>query len=374
MSSEVAKKLEQQNSEIPSPGTLDFYNFTSAELSAYLEQKLSLEPYRAQQLFQWVYGKRVADPQLMSDIKRQGREVLAGTFSFPAAAIRERKISIDGTRKYLFGVDSGDLVESVMIKQPKRMTLCVSSQVGCALGCHFCQTGTMGLKRNLSASEIVRQILGVIDDAKNFGDMFTNIVFMGMGEPLHNFDNVVTALRILMDGAGLNFSGRKITISSAGLVPAIAKFGKVLPEVCLAISLNATTDEVRSQVMPINKRYPLETLLKTLREYSVPKRRRITIEYVLLRGINDTDADLARLPRLLRGIPLKLNLIPYNMNTSLGFFAPDKTLAHRWQKELNRHGLLTTIRWSKGADINAACGQLVTESKRASKNQLRMAL
>jgi len=220
----------------------------------------------------------------------------------------------------------------------------------------------MGLKRNLSASEIIRQVLAVIEDAKNFGDMFQNIVFMGMGEPLHNYKPLMAALEILKDPHGLNISGRKITVSSVGLVPAIERFGKSGVEVNLAISLNATTDQVRREIMPITKAYPISDLLQCLKNFPLRKRKRITIEYVMLSGVNDSKEDLQRLPLLLRGIPVKINLIPYNNNAELGFKAPSKELLLAWQDRLLRSGIETTIRWSKGSDIKAACGQLATVS------------
>ncbi len=344
------------------PERLDFFNLTRADLETLITEKFGESKYRARQIFDWVYKKGITDVTQMTDISKAVRDTLAPMLDFPVASIQERQISSDGTRKYLFKTDRGNLVESVMIKQPHRMTLCVSSQVGCGMGCKFCRTATMGFQKNLAASEIIQQVRGVIQDAKNFGDMFHNIVFMGMGEPLHNYKGVTSALTLLRDPIAFNFSGRKITVSSVGLVPAIAKFGKSGIDANLAISLNATTDEVREQIMPINKGYPLEKLLQTLREYPLKPRRRITIEYVMLSGINDTDADLARLPKLLRGIPSKVNLIPYNDNAGLGFLSPTKATIQKWQDVLTRGGVDTTVRWSKGRDIKAACGQLAVSA------------
>ncbi len=279
-------------------------------------------------------------------------------------------------------MEDGNLIESVLIRQPKRYTVCISSQVGCAIGCRFCRTGLMGLTRHLKTSEIVSQILAVQDDINRRDlkftpeddeaprdEQFQNIVFMGMGEPLHNFDNVVRSAQLLNDELGLNFSARKVTISTSGLVPAIKKLGELEVPANLAISLNATTDEVRTQLIPINKKWPLSELLRTLREFPLKSRRRITIEYVMLKGINDTDADLARLPELLEGIPSKVNLIPYNSNSGLALEGralepPANETIYRWQNSLLSSGLNATIRWSKGQDIQAACGQLATESSR----------
>jgi 23S rRNA (adenine2503-C2)-methyltransferase len=336
----------------------DFFAFSQDELKAFLTQELSLPAFRASQLFDWVYKQELTDLSRMNNLSAVLRQQFGQMFLFPEAQIAERQISTDGTRKYLFELSSGSKVESVMIKQPKRMTLCVSSQVGCGMGCHFCRTASMGFRRNLSTSEILQQVRGVIKDAKNFSDSFQNIVFMGMGEPLHNYDNVLRALRILRDPRAFNFSGRKITISSVGLVPAIEKFGQSGVDVNLAVSLNATTNEIRSQIMPINKAFPIERLLETLRNFPLKPRRRITIEYVMLKGVNDSDQDLQRLPKLLRGIPSKVNLIPYNDNTGLGFYQPDRSVIQHWLDGLLRAGVDTTIRWSKGNDISAACGQL----------------
>jgi len=349
---------------------IDFFSVSQDDLVELLKARFGEPAYRAKQLFQWVYRRGVTDLTQMTNVKRELREALAALFVFPEARIVDRQISTDGTRKYLFEVAPGDTVESVMIKQPTRMTLCVSSQIGCGMACAFCRTGTMGFRRHLSTAEIVRQVRAVIADAAHFGDMFQNIVFMGMGEPLHNFKGVTTALKILTDPDGFNLSTRKITVSTVGLVPAIERFGAAGLEVNLAVSLNATTDEVRDEIMPVNRTFPIERLLATLRAFPLKARRRITIEYVMLAGVNDSREDLARLPRLLRGIPSKVNLIPYNENAGLGFKAPSAEQVRLWHRELLGKGLNTTVRWSKGADISAACGQLaVKAAERRAKNR-----
>ena len=346
---------------------VNFLSLTRGELETLLFERFEMPRYRADQLFRWVYEKGITSPESMTNIGKADREKLAQLFVFPELSPNTKAVSNDGTRKYLFPVGE-DQVESVMIKQPARMTLCVSSQVGCALACKFCQTGTMGLKRHLSQAEILTQVLGVIVDSRsNHNDAFTNMVFMGMGEPFHNYDQVTRAIEVLNDPHGLAFSGRKITVSTAGLVPAIERFFKERVGANLAISLNATTDEVRSEIMPINRRYPLEELLGALRRADIPPRKKVTIEYVMLKGVNDSEEDLKRLPGLLRGIPAKVNLIPYNFNTGLGFESPNERVLNRWQKELMRNHLVVTIRWSKGRDIDAACGQLVTNSSKKRK-------
>jgi 23S rRNA (adenine2503-C2)-methyltransferase len=350
-----------------SEASRDFYNYSYSELVELLKSEFGATSFRATQLFEWVYRKRVTDFEAMTNISRELRARLAEFFVFPTARIHERRISSDGTRKYLFEVENGDLVESVMIKQVNRMTLCVSSQVGCAMGCKFCRTGTMGLKRSLSTSEILRQVNGVIEDAKNFGDSFQNIVFMGMGEPLHNFDGVTRAVRNLTDSRGYGMSPRKVTVSTVGLVPAIRKLAASDVSVSLAVSLNATTDEVRSKVMPVNDRFPISELLDAVKSFPVGPRKKVTMEYVMLGGINDTEDDMRRLAKMMRGLPVKVNLIPYNDNAGLGFLSPAREWVFTWQRYLNSQGLQAFIRWSKGADIAAACGQLATESKQASR-------
>jgi len=333
----------------------DFFNYSYTELVDLLEKEFGATRFRATQLFEWVYRRGVTDFDQMTNISRALREKLAARFFFPVARIHDRQISSDGTRKYLFEVEGGDLVESVMIKQPNRMTL----------ACRFCRTGTMGLKRSLSTSEIIRQVRGVIEDAKNFGDSFSNIVFMGMGEPLHNFDGVTRAVKLLTDPVGFGMSPRKVTVSTVGLVPAIRKLAASDVSVSLAVSLNATTDEIRSQVMPINDRFPISELLDAVKEFPVGPRKKVTIEYVMLGGLNDTEDDMRRLAKMMRGLPVKINLIPYNDNAGLGFNTPPREWVHHWQRYMNTQGLQAFIRWSKGQDIAAACGQLATTSRKA---------
>ena len=338
----------------------DFFSLPREELGRLLAEQFDLQEYRATQLFDWVYRKGLTDFSDMSNLKKELRSTLSSQFNFSFLPIADRQISKDGTRKYLFKLPSGQNVETVMIKQPSRMTLCVSSQIGCAMGCTFCRTGTMGLHRNLSVSEIVGQVYAVRKDAKNFNDDFTNIVFMGMGEPLHNIKNVLPALKILRDDFAFGVGARKITVSTVGLVPAIKKFAASDADVNLAVSLNATTDQVRSQIMPINRKYPLEELLKTLREFPLKRRRKITIEYVMLAGVNDSKEDLKRLPRILHGLKAKVNLIPYNENAGLGYKTPTRSWISHWHNSLVNSDFDVTVRWSKGIDIDAACGQLAT--------------
>ncbi len=359
---------------------VDLLNLDRRELTEQLTADLRLEAFRTRQLMQWIYRRRIRDFTQMSDIAKPVRETLGSRYliSRPEKSIVQE--SKDGTRKYLFTLADGSQVETVLIRQPTRWTLCVSSQVGCAIRCSFCRTGLMGLKRNLETAEILGQVLAVQDEVQLLTaegvftggpQPFQNIVFMGMGEPLHNLANVSRAVRILNDEYGLSISGRKITVSTSGLVPAIKKFSESGAQANLAVSLNATTDEVRTEVIPINKKYPLALLLETLREYPLKKGRRITIEYVMLHGVNDTDEDLRRLPKLLRGIPVKVNLIPYNVNAQLGYKTPPQRHVLRWQEFLLGSGLNSTIRWSKGIDIDAACGQLATKVEQGVRGNLR---
>lgn len=351
--------------------TVDFFDLSYHELAELLEREIGTNKYRATQLFEWVYRHGVEDLEAMNNVGKALRADIAAKVHFsPRPRIHERHISSDGTRKYLFEVAGGDLVESVMIKQPNRMTLCVSSQVGCAMGCKFCRTATMGLKRSLTTSEIIGQVRGVLEDAKSFGDGFSNIVFMGMGEPLHNYDNVTRAVKILTDTRGYAMSPRKVTVSTVGLVPAIRKLGQSDVAVSLAISLNATTDEIRSQIMPVNNKYPISELLDAVKTFPLGPRKKITIEYVMLGGVTDTPDDMKRLSRMLRGLPVKVNLIPYNENAGLGWKAPTKDWVHTWQQYMNNQGQIAFIRWSKGQDIAAACGQLATASARPARSSL----
>ena len=350
-------------------GQVEILDLDRDELALDLKTRLGLEPFRARQLVQWIYRRRHRTFEQMTDIAQPVREQLAAVYSIYRPQPETIQLSKDGTRKFLFKLEDGALVETVLIKQPKRYTLCISSQYGCAIGCKFCRTALMGLKRNLKTSEIVGQVLAVQDYVAKLQseqtepmipEQFQNIVFMGMGEPLHNYDNVTRAIRLLNDGLGLNISGRRITISSSGLVPAIEKFGTDRGDANLAISLNATTDEVRTRIIPINKKWPIEVLLEMLRRYPLKGRARITFEYVMLKDVNDTDEDLKRLPGLIKDIPSKVNLIPYNQNAGLGWFSPDRERVAVWQDQLLKNGITATIRWSKGDDIDAACGQLAT--------------
>jgi 23S rRNA (adenine2503-C2)-methyltransferase len=338
----------------------DFYDFTRAALADFLSRQFDFPAYRAGQVFDWVYRKGVTDFAAMSNIGRAWREKLAEAFRFPRAIVRDQQESADGTKKFLLEVAESLLVETVLISQPGRLTLCLSTQCGCAMNCAFCRTGKMGLRRNLACGDIVRQVLAVRDDSGGGAEDFENVVFMGMGEPLQNYEAVVAAVKILLDNHAFNLGPRKVTISTSGFVPGIARLASEGLGVNLAVSLNATCDEQRNRLMPINRTYNLATLLSALRSYPLGPRRKLTIEYVMLAGVNDLEADLKRLTNLLMGLRVKVNLIPYNDTSSIDFQPSDSATISCWNEALNRAGIQTTVRWSRGSDINAACGQLAS--------------
>jgi len=332
-------------------GKTDIKNFTLAELEQFLSGR-GKERFRATQIFKWIYQHDAGTFAEMSNLSKALREELeeiACISSFVPATV---EVGSDGTRKYLFTLEDSEAVESVLIPDEGRNTLCISSQVGCAMACEFCLTGTFRLTRNLTTAEIVNQVCAVRKDAE-----IRNIVFMGMGEPLHNLDNVVSAIRILLDGNGLQFSNRRVTVSTSGLVPEMAELGRRVT-VNLAVSLNATTDELRDRIMPVNRRYPLKELLAACREFPLPSRRKITFEYVMIGGLNDSLEDARRLLRLTSDIPNKVNLIPFNEHEGCGFKSPTRAAIDAFHKYLIDRNVTVITRDSRGGDISAACGQL----------------
>ncbi len=319
--------------------------------------------YRGRQVFQWVQARRALDPDAMTSLPRALRGLLAtrAHIARPEAARVQR--AFDGTRKYLFRLGDSEEIESVLIPDDGRLTACISTQVGCPLVCRFCLTGLMGVRRNLDASEVVGQILALQDGLEK-GERISHIVLMGMGEPLLNFPQVERALRILSDEYGANFSPRRITLSTAGHVPGIQKLAASDLGVNLAVSLSATTDAVRDQIMPINRRWPIAELLKACREYPLPNRRRLTFEYVMLDGVNDSREDAKRLVTLLRGVRCKINLIPFNTAPDLPDRPSPRERVEVFQRILHDAGLTATIRESRGWDISAACGMLRVEKEK----------
>lgn len=314
---------------------------------------LGKEGFRAKQLMRWMYCRGVSDFSSMTDLSKEFRAELERRAVISIWEPQTVEISTDGTRKYLFRLADGETIESVRIPmEGGRATLCISTQVGCAMGCCFCLTGCFGLTRNLTPGEIVNQVCAAQSDGK-----INNIVMMGMGEPLHNLENVITALKILYAEDGLDFGPRRVTLSTSGLVPQMLELGSRI-RVGLAVSLNATTDAVRDRLMPINRTYPLAELMRACRDFPLQSRDRITFEYILIRGVNDSLADARRLVGLLHGIRAKVNLIAYNEHHGSEFKSPTDKGIEEFQRILLNSGLVAVRRASKGRDISAACGQL----------------
>ncbi len=337
----------------------------SLEQTEELVAKHGDKPYRAQQLWRWVHDKGLRSLDEASNLPKKLRDSLtqAGV-GLTSLKVMEVQRSTDGTRKMRLETDDGRSIESVLIPDGDKMTQCISSQVGCALDCQFCATAKLGLKRNLTAGEIVDQVyLAKALLAEEMpGQRITNIVYMGMGEPLHNFANVTQSLKILTHDLGANLSYRRITVSTVGLVPGIRKLGQEEVRPNLAVSLNASCDEVRDVVMPINKKYPIAVLLQTLREFPLEKRRRITFEYVLLAGVNDSLEDADRVAKLLKGFACKLNVIPFNPHPLAPYKRPSAEVIDAFQQRVRDLGVSTYLRTPRGDDIAAACGQLANRS------------
>ena len=319
--------------------------------------------FRAQQMCQWLYQQQATGLEQMTNVPEPLRRRLQATCYIGALDVLRQQQSADGTEKILFGLADGNQIETVLIPAEERRTLCVSTQVGCAIGCRFCLTAQGGLVRSLRPSEIVSQVLHFQTPGKAPERAFTNIVFMGMGEPLDNFAGTVKAIRILTAEWGLGISPRRITVSTSGLARRLDAFGREDLKVNLAISLNATTDATRTEIMPINKAYPIDRLLQACRDFPLPARRRITFEYVMLRDVNDTPEDAARLVKLLRGIRSKVNLLPFNEIPGAPYRRPLDETVTWFQEYLLQHGLAAFVRQSRGRDISAACGQLRYESR-----------
>src|SRR5438094_6818746 len=328
------------------------------------------EPFRARQLWHWIYYRGATDFAAMTSLSKGFRERLAVQYELRRPAVSRALASSDGTRKWLLRFSDGQEVETVHIPEEDRGTLCVSSQVGCTLTCSFCHTGTQRLVRNLTAAEIVSQIMIARDALGEWPSpqddrMLTNIVLMGMGEPLYNFDNVAAAMKIAMDPEGLAVSRRKITLSTSGVVPMIARCGAELG-VNLAVSLHAVTDELREQLVPLNKKYPIAELLDACRTYpGSSNARRITFEYVMLKGVNDSPAEARELVRLLKGIPAKVNLIPFNPWPGAPYECSSDKVIKAFSDIVFEAGYSAPVRTPRGRDIFAACGQLKSASVRA---------
>ncbi len=323
------------------------------ELESFIKES-GLPAFRTKQLLHWIYEKHTRHISDITELSKELRERLAEKAYISNFELLERKASGDGTEKFLFGLEDGESIETVLIPDEDRLTLCISSQVGCAMGCRFCLTGTMGLKRNLRPYEIVDQAISA--DRIIWPRKITNIVFMGMGEPLANFDNVVEALRRIT--GQMKISPGRITLSTSGIAPKIPELAVEAPKVKLAVSLNATTDIVRDYIMPVNRTWPLKKLIDACSKFPLPARGSITFEYVLLKDVNDTREDAKRLIHLIKGIPSKVNLIPFNPCPGSEFERPDEKSVLEFQDILLNAHVTVIIRKSKGQDILAACGQL----------------
>ncbi|RKH11231.1 23S rRNA (adenine(2503)-C(2))-methyltransferase RlmN [Corallococcus sp. CA053C] len=352
----------------PTPAKLvDVASLSREKLALFLSEQLGERPFRASQLYRWIHQRGATSFEEMTDLSKGLREKLKAQAEIVPLEKDLEQRSVDGTIKYRFKTRDGRFIESVYMPSEDRKTLCVSTQVGCAMACTFCMTGTLGLKRNLTAGEIVAQVHAVNREVRRNESLetlrpLTNLVFMGMGEPLHNFENLKTALAILQSEEGPNFSHRHITVSTVGLVPMIERFG-LETDVKLAISLNASTDEQRSKTMPVNRKWNIAALLDACRKFPLRQGRRITFEYVLLKGFNDSDEDAHRLKELLRDIPAKVNLIPYNENPGLGFQTTGEERAEEFRAILSEAHVAAYIRRNRGRDIAGACGQLANRGE-----------
>ena len=343
---------------------VNLLGLTREQMEAFFDE-LGEKRFRAQQLMKWIHHQGVRDFELMTNLGKALRQKLAECAEVRPPEIAEQHDSVDGTRKWAIRVEGGSLVEAVLIPDGDRATLCVSSQVGCSLDCKFCSTGKQGFQRDLTAAEIIGQVWLAIDSygAWQPGSprVVTNVVMMGMGEPLLNFDNVVAAMSLMTDDLSYGLSKRKVTLSTSGVVPALDKLAE-FSDVSLAISLHAPNDEIRSKIIPINKRYPIAELLASGQRYidaQTDRKRVVTIEYTLLAGVNDQPEHARELSELLKNYPCKINLIPFNSFPNSGFSRPSGNAVSRFWKVLIDAGFVVTIRTTRGDDIDAACGQLV---------------
>jgi 23S rRNA (adenine2503-C2)-methyltransferase len=379
--SEVAAVLPDQLN--PQAEKINLLGLSRKKLEQFLVG-IGEKPFRAQQILKWIHHSGVADFDAMTNIGKALRSRLQTLAEVRPPEVVSQHDSADGTRKWMIRVSGGSLVETVLIPDGQRGTLCVSSQVGCSLDCSFCSTGKQGFQRDLTAAEIIGQVWLAIKSYDGFGAIsqervVTNVVMMGMGEPLLNFDNVVDAMNLMMDDFGYNISKRRVKLSTSGVVPALDRLADVT-DVSLAISLHAPNDELRSQLVPVNRRYPIAELLASARRYierQTDTHRVMTIEYTLLAGINDSVEQAHELAALLRQTPCKINLIPFNPFPNSGYERPSKTAITRFWEVLSKAGYVVTVRTTRGDDIDAACGQLVGQvadrTKRSERHRERQA-
>lgn len=355
---EQAQIVRQNPQDAPVPEErLQLKDYTFEQLEQLITEGLGQKRFRAKQIYQWLYGSMAEDIEQMTNLSKDFRQSLAMLTRASSLEHTGAYPSADGTTKLTFKCSDNSVIETVYIPADGRNTLCISSQVGCAMGCTFCWTAKMGLRRNLSTAEIVDQVVWARRLLSEQNGHIGNIVFMGMGEPLHNYDNVVRAIEILTDQRGLDFSRRKITVSTSGLVPQLRKLGQDT-NINIAISLNGTTNEQRASIMPINERWDIQELLDCLREYPLEKRQMITFEYVLIKDLNDSPADARRLIKLLKGMRAKVNLIPFNTHPHTPLETPSEEVIDAFQKILIDNNLSCFRRATRGDDEMAACGQL----------------
>src|SRR5688572_24280107 len=356
------------------PSPTDLAQLDLAELEKTMVAH-GLQPFHARQIFRWIHKRGVTDPRQMTDLSLALRARLQTDFQITTPAVLDDQTSSDGTRKLVLGLRDGRRIESVFIPDTPSMTFCISTQVGCAMGCGFCLTGQMGLVRNLTAGEIVGQVR-VLAARTGLLDHPFNIVLMGMGEPLHNYDHTMQALRMLHNEHGLAISPRRVTLSTVGIVPALDRLAQepLMPN--LAVSLHATTDEQRTALVPPNRKYPLADILEACRRFPLKKRSRITFEYVMLDEVNDTPEDARRLVRLLSGIKAKVNLIPLNPAPGIPYGSPSDARVDRFAQILADRYITVSVRKSRGQDIRAACGQLIVEggTKKSAAQQMALLL
>jgi len=335
---------------------VDLKGMTLRELEEFFS-RWGKERYRARQISRWIYRRFAEDFPAMTDLSKDFRNDLARECRVSAPVAERVESSEDGTVKVLFRLEDGETVESVLIPEEDRRTLCISSQVGCALKCGFCATGASGFRRNMTSGEIVHQVCFAAKRLAETGERLTNVVFMGMGEPLENPDEVSKAISILLSQFGFGLSGKRVTVSTAGVVPAMLDLAEKFP-VSFAVSINASSDELRSKMMPINRKYPLKELVSAMKTIPLRSGRKVTAEYVLLAGVNDSSMDARALARLLAGARVKVNLIPFNAHEYGDFTSPDEEAVNRFREVLLAAGIQAITRERRGGDIRAACGQL----------------
>jgi 23S rRNA (adenine2503-C2)-methyltransferase len=344
------------------PAGSNIFGLERDALAALLEGT-GAPPFHAAQIYHWIYGRKVAAFAAMTDLPSRLRDALGERHHIAWPEVLETRQSSDGSRKYVLSPPGGGEIEAVYIVYGSRITLCLSSQVGCPLDCRFCSTGTMGLTRNLTAGEIAGQVAAIARDT-GLDPAASRIVFMGMGEPLANYDAVLAAFRILVDPMGFGLPARRVTLSTAGLIPGIERLALEGSRPRLAVSLVAGDDPLRSELMPLNRRHGLDRLMETCRRFPLRPRERITFEYVLLAGVNDDPRQAAAVAARVRGVRCKVNVIPYNDAGMPGFRTPEPEIVSRFRDALLERGIPVTVRWSRGRDIAAACGQLVRGSAR----------